>query len=263
MDIKLFIAIPTTSGTGSEVTSFAVLTDSETQIKYPLVDDAVLPGEALLTPLFVKTSPPSVTAFSGMDVLVHALEAYVATAANNFTDALAQQAIELVFTYLPKCHKPTATEQDRMSMHEASCLAGLSFNKAGLGIVHAMAHQLGGQFHVPHGLANSMLLPYVIAFNCSHNQEVAKKYAALSAKLGFASHKASESDKLGALLEAIIKLQRTLECPMTLTEFGVDKATSGEKLTLMASRALEDMCYRFNPYPANQDDLISLYENVM
>ena len=162
MDIKSFIAIPTTSGTGSEVTSFAVLTDSETQIKYPLVDDAVLPDEALLTPLFVKTSPPNVTAFSGMDVLVHALEAYVATAANNFTDALAQQAIELVFEYLPKCHKPTATEHDRMSMHEASCLAGLSFNRAGLGIVHAMAHQLGAQFHVPHGLANSMLLPHVI-----------------------------------------------------------------------------------------------------
>ena len=120
MDIKSFIAVPTTSGTGSEVTAFAVLTDSETQIKYPLVDDAVLPDEALLTPLFVKTSPPNVTAFSGMDVLVHALEAYVATAANNFTDALAQQAIELVFEYLPKCHKPTATAQDRMSMREAS-----------------------------------------------------------------------------------------------------------------------------------------------
>ena len=245
------------------MTSFAVLTDSKTQIKYPLVDDAVLPDEALLTPLFVKTSPPSVTAFSGMDVLVHALEAYVATAANNFTDALAQQAIELVFTYLPRCHKPTATEQDRMSMHEASCLAGLSFNKAGLGIVHAMAHQLGGQFHVPHGLANSMLLLYVIGFNCSRNQEVAKKYAHLSAKLGFASHKASDGDKIGALLEAIVKLQRTLECPMTLTEFGVDKTISEPKLNLMADRALEDMCYRFNPYPANHDDLIGLYKKVL
>ena len=263
MNIKSFIAIPTTSGTGSEVTSFAVLTDSETKIKYPLVDDAVLPDEALLTPLFVKTSPPGVTAYSGMDVLVHALEAYVATAANNFTDALAQQAIELVFEYLPKCHKTTATDQDRMSMHEASCLAGLSFNKAGVGIVHAMAHQLGGQFHVPHGLANSMLLPYVIAFNCSHNLEVAKKYAHLSAKLGFAPYESSEEKKLGALLEAIIKLQRTLECPMTLTDFGIDKATAEGKLNLMADRALEDMCYRFNPYPANRNDFIKLYRNVL
>ena len=263
MDIKSFIAVPTTSGTGSEVTSFAVLTDSETQIKYPLVDDAVLPDEALLTPLFVKTSPPSVTAFSGMDVLVHALEAYVATEANNFTDALAQQAIELVFEYLPRCYKPTATEQDRMSMHEASCLAGLSFNKAGLGIVHAMAHQLGGQFHVPHGLANSMLLPYVIGFNCSHNPAVAKKYAHLSAKLGFADHNASEVDKLAALIEAIVTLQHTLDCPMNLTAFGVDKAVSETKLDLMADRALEDMCYRFNPYPANHDDLIGLYKKVL
>lgn len=198
-----------------------------------------------------------------MDVLVHALEAYVATSANNFTDALAQQAIELVFEYLPKCYKSTATDQDRMSMHEASCLAGLSFNKAGVGLVHAMAHQLGGQFHVPHGLANSMLLLYVIGFNCSRNQEVAKKYAHLSAKLGFASHKASDGDKIGALLEAIVKLQRTLECPMTLTEFGVDKATSEPKLNLMADRALEDMCYRFNPYPANHDDLIGLYKKIL
>ena len=263
MDIKSFIAIPTTSGTGSEVTSFAVLTDSETQVKYPLLDDAVLPDEALLTPLFVKTSPPNVTAYSGMDVLVHALEAYVATEANNFTDALAQQAIELVFEYLPKCYKSTATDQDRMSMHEASCLAGLSFNKAGVGLVHAMAHQLGGQFHVPHGLANSMLLPYVIAFNCSHNPDVAKKYARLAAKLGFVSHNASEEDKLGSLLKAIIKLQRTLKCPMTLTDFGVDKATSEIKLNLMTDRALEDMCYRFNPYPANHDDIIGLYKNVL
>lgn len=263
IDIKSFIAIPTTSGTGSEVTSFAVITDSETQVKYPLVDDAVLPDEALLTPLFVKTSPPSVTAYSGVDVLVHALEAYVATAANNFTDALAQQAIELVFTYLPTCHGPAATEADRMAMHEASCLAGLAFNRAGLGIVHAMAHQLGGQFHVPHGLANSMLLPYVVAFNCSHNADTARKYAHLSAKLGFASHKASQEDKLGALLEAIIKLERTLECPMSLTAFGVDKATSESKLSIMADRALEDMCYRFNPYPADKNDLINIYKKVL
>ena len=126
-----------------------------------------------------------------------------------------------------------------------------------------MAHQLGGQFHVPHGLANSMLLPYVIAFNCSHNPDVAKKYARLAAKLGFVSHNASEEDKLGSLLKAIIKLQRTLKCPMTLTDFGVDKATSEIKLNLMTDRALEDMCYRFNPYPANHDDIIGLYKNVL
>ena len=194
MDIKSFIAVPTTSGTGSEVTAFAVLTDSETQIKYPLVDDAVLPDEALLTPLFVKTSPPNVTAFS---------------------------------------------------------------------LVHAMAHQLGGQFHVPHGLANSMLLPYVIGFNCSHNPAVAEKYARLSAKLGFAAHNSSEADKLAALIEAIVTLEHTLDCPMNLTAFGVDRSTSESKLDLMADRALEDMCYRFNPYPANHDDIVSLYKKVL
>ena len=108
-----------------------------------------------------------------------------------------------------------------------------------------------------------MLLPYVIAFNCSHSPEVAKKYAHLSAKLGFVSYESSEENKLGAFLEAIIKLQRTLGCPMTLTDFGIDKATSEVKLDLMADRALEDMCYQFNPYPANRNDLIELYRNVL
>jgi hypothetical protein len=116
---------------------------------------------------------------------------------------------------------------------------------------------------VPHGLANSMLLPYVIGFNCSHNPAVAKKYAHLSAKLGFADHNASEVDKLAALIEAIVTLQHTLDCPMNLTAFGVDKAVSETKLDLMADRALEDMCYRFNPYPANHDDLIGLYKKVL
>lgn len=263
IDIKSFIAIPTTSGTGSEVTSFAVITDSDTHVKYPLVDDEVLPNEALLTPLFVMTSPPSVTAYSGMDVLVHALEAYVATAANHFTDALAFQAIDLVFKNLVNCHKDHATESDRMAMHEASCLAGLAFNKAGLGIVHAMAHQLGGQFHVPHGLANSMLLPYVIAFNCNHHRPTMQKYAELSAKLGLTSHRSTDEDKVTALVEAIIKLERQLDCPMSLTSFGVNRDEATSKLNIMAERAEQDMCYQFNPYKATRDDMMGLYRKII
>ena len=139
-------------------------------------------------------------------------------------------------------------------------LAGLSFNRAGVGLVHAMAHQLGGQFHVPHGLANSMLLPYVIGFNCSRNPAVAEKYARLSAKLGFAAHNSSEADKLAALIEAIVTLQHTLDCPMNLTAFGVDRSHQNQSLILWQIEALEDMCYRFNPYPANHDDIVSLYK---
>ena len=171
MSIEKFIAIPTTSGTGSEVTSFAVLTDTTTQTKYPLVDPVIAPDEAILTPLFVRTSPAKVTAYSGMDVLVHALEAYVATGATAFTDALAEKAIERVFDDLPICASGRASDYQRMVMHEASSMAGIAFNNAGLGITHAMAHQLGGQFHVPHGLANSMLLPYVLAFNITSRRE--------------------------------------------------------------------------------------------
>ena len=176
---------------------------------------------------------------------------------------MAQQAIELVFEYLPKCYKPTATDRDRMSMHEASCLAGLSFNRAGVGLVHAMAHQLGGQFHVPHGLANSMPLPYVIGFNCSHNPAVAEKYARLSAKLGFAAHNVSEADKLAALIRSYSYIATYIRLSNESYRLGVDRSTSESKLDLMADRALEDMCYRFNPYPANHDDLVSLYKKVL
>lgn len=263
LHIHTFIAIPTTSGTGSEVTAFAVLTDASTQTKYPLLDDEILPDEALLTPLFVKTSPPKVTAYSGMDVLVHALESYVADQANLFTDALAEKAIETVFDMLPLCFLPTATEEQRMAMHEASCMAGLSFNKAGLGITHAMAHQLGGQFHVPHGLANSMLLPYVMVFNATKCPHVLRKYARLSTKLGFALVSASEQDQFRALLQHVVGLAQTLECPMNLVEFGVDTKTSTDRLSVMVEKALQDMTYSTNPYKASAEDLANLYHNIL
>ena len=262
--IKKFIAIPTTSGTGSEVTSFAVLTDSSTQIKYPLVTDDILPDEAILTPLFVMTSPPSVTAYSGMDVLVHALEAYVATAANRFTDALAEQAISLVFNYLPLCQKATATMDEKMAMHEASCLAGLSFNNAGLGLVHAMAHQLGGQFHIPHGLANSILLPHILAFNVMRDPAVQDKYAALAVRLGFVS--TTETSKMAQcvrLIEKCIKLAEQLGCPMALSNLNISSNDVESRLSLMAQRAVQDMCYQFSPYKASQEEIQSIYVKVL
>lgn len=262
LHIKKFIAIPTTSGTGSEVTSFAVITDAATQIKYPLVDDDILPDEAILTPLFVMTSPPKVTAYSGMDVLVHALEAYVATGANHFTNALAEQAINLTFMYLPKCFNPNHREEDKMAMHEASCLAGLAFNKAGLGIVHAMAHQLGGQFHVPHGLANSMLLPYVLVFNATHNKVVLEKYAKLSAKLGFAEHSDTVENQFSKLVEQVLILAHTLACPMTLSEFGIGTSDVESKLDVMSERAIQDMCFQYNPYVATKEDILSIYRKI-
>lgn len=262
--VRYFTVVPTTSGTGSEVTSFAVITDPQSQTKYPIVDDSLLPQEAILTPLFVKTAPPKVTAYSGMDVLVHAIEAIVATGANHFTDALAEKALALVFTYLPKCFAPTATEEDRMAMHEASCMAGLAFNQAGLGITHALAHQLGGQFHIPHGLANTMLVARVVMFNAFHDEKAYAKYVQLAKKLGFVEPSTEAREALVALVKAILNLARSLECPLNITAAAsVSAQEARQKVSTMAAKALQDMTYQTNPYAASQDDLENLLLMIM
>ena len=160
-----FVAIPTTSGTGSEVSRFSVITDKERAIKYPLVDDSLVPDIALLDANLVTSAPPSVTADTGIDVLTHAIEAFVSTGANDFSDAAAEKAIKLVKRYLLKCYKEPNDLEARQGMHNASCLAGIAFSNAGLGLNHGMAHALGAHFHIPHGRANGILLPYVMSFN--------------------------------------------------------------------------------------------------
>ena len=155
------VCIPTTSGTGSEVTSFSVITDRKNgNIKYPLADYALTPSVAIIDPQFVTSLPKSATAFTGLDVLTHAIEAYVSVMASDYTDGLALQAIDMVFTYLPRAYKNGATDLEaREKMHNASCIAGMAFTNAFLGLNHSMAHKLGGEYHIPHGLANALLLP--------------------------------------------------------------------------------------------------------
>ncbi|EGS34816.1 MULTISPECIES: 1-propanol dehydrogenase PduQ [unclassified Veillonella] len=253
--VKKFIAIPTTSGTGSEVTSFAVITDTKTGIKYPLADDSLLPDEAILTTFFVKSAPPKVTAYSGMDVLVHAMEALVATEANHFTDALAEKAIELVIKNLPTCVERGTDEVARAAMHEASCMAGLAFNQAGLGITHALAHQLGGQFHVPHGLANAMLLPYVIMYNAANSNEAKLKYISIAQKLSLTTESDDESAQIAALVRCAQSLARRVGCIITMKEFGIDEVSFKDSFPTLVQQAMVDRTYPGNPYAATKEDL--------
>lgn len=251
-----FVAIPTTSGTGSEVTSFAVITDKTKNTKYPLADYELTPDVAIIDPEFVMTVPPSVTADTGMDVLTHAIEAYVSVLASDFTDGLAIKAIQLVFEYLPKAYKDGSDKLAREKMHNASCIAGMAFTNAFLGINHSLAHKLGGEFHIPHGRANAVLLPYVIEYNASKPSKFVsfpkyeifiadKRYAEIAKALGLPASSVEEGVR--SLVKAIRDLMKELNMPMTIAECKVDKKKFIAKVPELADKAFEDQCTNANP----------------
>ena len=236
-----FIAIPTTSGTGSEVTSATVITDKKMEVKHPIIDDDLLPDEVILCPYLTVSVPPVVTANTGMDVLTHALEAYVATDANAYSDALAEKAIEFVFTYLKRCYRNGDDIEARSKMQEASNLAGFAFNIAGLGMNHAIAHQLGGIFHIPHGLANALILNKVIEAN-SIDCRVRLRYAILARKLNIASIDEDDVTAVNHLCEAIKKCQIEMEMPLTLSQCKVAKEDLLVKMDDLYRNAINDRC---------------------
>lgn len=251
-----FVAIPTTSGTGSEVTSFAVITDKTKNTKYPLADYELTPDVAIIDPEFVMTVPPSVTADTGMDVLTHAIEAYVSVLASDFTDGLAIKAIQLVFEYLPRAYKDGSDKLAREKMHNASCIAGMAFTNAFLGINHSLAHKLGGEFHIPHGRANAVLLPYVIEYNASKPSKFVsfpkyetfiadKRYAEIAKALGLPA--ATVEEGVSSLVKAIRDLMKELNVPMTIAECKVDKKQFMAKVPELSDKAFEDQCTNANP----------------
>lgn len=267
-----FVAIPTTSGTGSEVTSFAVITDKEKGIKYPLADYELTPDVAIIDPDFVMSVPASVTANTGLDVLTHALEAYVSVLASDYTDALALKAAELVFEYLPRAYKNGNDAVAREKMHNASCMAGMAFTNAFLGVNHSLAHKLGGEFHIPHGAANALLLPFIIEYNGSatptkfasfpkYEKFIAPdKYADVAKHLGLPCKTPQEGVK--SLANAVRKLMKELNVKTTIKEFGVDEKEFLSKVDYLADRAFEDQCTTANPRLPLVKELVDLYKKA-
>ena len=250
------VAIPTTSGTGSEVTSFAVISDKTINKKYPLADYELTPDVAIVDPDLVMSLPQSITADTGMDVLTHALEAYVSNMASDYTDGLSEKAIELVFKNLRESYNNGTNKQAREKMHNASTIAGMAFTNAFLGICHSLAHKLGAEFHLPHGRLNAILLPYVIKYNASKPTKFVsfpkyeyfiadQKYAEISRKMGFAASTVEEG--VASLIKEVQKLNKDLNIPASFKEAGIAEQEFLDKVDMLADRAFEDQCTTANP----------------
>lgn len=260
--ITNFIAIPTTSGTGSEVSSFAVITDITDKIKYPLSDKDLIPDEAILDSRLVLTCPASITAYSGLDTLTHSLESLMSTNSNSFTEALAEKSIKIVYEHLSICVHQGDNLESRQLMHEASCLAGMAFDSSGLGICHAIAHQVGALFKIPHGLANAMLLPYVVEFNCN-NKEIHTKISELSKSLKVAPSHFNNSLATQRLIKSINKLVNDCNCPNKLSKYGVDKADALAKAEVIAHKALKDITLQTNPIKPSLSEVVNIYKKII
>ena len=267
------VCIPTTSGTGSEVTSFSVITDRKNgNIKYPLADYALTPDVAIIDPQFVMSLPKSATADTGLDVLTHALEAYVSVMASDYTDGLALQAIEMVFEYLPRAYENGAKDKiAREKMHNASCIAGMAFTNAFLGLNHSMAHKLGGEYHIPHGRANALLLPYVVAYNSQlptkfstwpkYEKFIAdEKYARVAKHLGIGGKTTAES--VNNLVKAIVDLRKRLNVASSIQECGVDETVFMKNVEALADHAHSDQCTTANPRYPLVSEIVDIYKDA-
>lgn len=243
------VSINTTAGTASEMTRFTIITDEERHVKMAIVDSHVTPTLSINDSGLMEGMPAALTAATGMDALTHAVEAYVSTIANPLTDACAVKAIELIAAYLPTAVKEPANKEAREKMAYAQFLAGMAFNNASLGYVHAMAHQLGGFYDLPHGVCNALLLPHVEAFNMS----------AAEARLNHVGDilAANNADLNGlGVIDAIKKLADIVGIPQSLEELGVKR----EDFTVLAENSLKDVCGFTNPRQANLEEIIGIFE---
>lgn len=247
------VAIPTTSGSGSEVTDFAILTHDG--VKHPLIDRALQPDVAILDSDLLKALPPSLVADAGYDVLAHAVESFVATGAGVFTDALAREAFQRAFGALPASF--AGHPEVRLTVHQAATMAGMAFNQAGLGLCHAMAHALGGRFHVPHGRLNAILLPSVVAYNAN---VAGKKYADLARATGMGG--SADTIAVRNLRNNLIRLRRELKLPETLAGAGVEPRAVWEATDRIVKATLADPCCKTNPMPVEDFAVRRILEEV-
>ena len=261
------VCIPTTSGTGSEVTPFSIITDDKTHIKYALADYALTPSMAIVDPNFVDNMPKGLTAAGGIDALVHGLESYVSVMATNFTNSSALEAIKQIFRYLPAAYKEGANNpKAREKMHYAATIAGMAFANAFLGLCHSMAHKLGAMYNIPHGIANALLICQIIRFNatdCPKKQAAFPQYAAPEAKKRYAqiahvlylgNKKSTEEERVELLIKEIAKLKKTIGIPDSIRAWGVDEKTFKKNLNTLVRMAFDDQCTGANPvYPLMKD----------
>ena len=265
------VAIPTTSGTGSEVTAFSVISDNKENIKYPLADFQLTPDIAIIDPQFVMTVPKHVTADTGMDVLTHAIESYVSVLANDYTDGLALKAIQLVFKYLPIAYRDGSNEQAREKMHNASTIAGMAFANSFLGINHSLAHVLGAEFNIAHGRANAILLPHVIRYNAEKPNKFMtypkyesfiadERYAEIAKMLGLPAETTEEG--IESLVQAIIILAEELDIPMSIEANGVGKEEFENKVEALAEYAFDDQDTIANPKQPFISELAEIYRKA-
>jgi len=266
------VCIPTTSGTGSEVTPFTVITDEKTGNKYPLADYALTPSMAIIDANFVDKMPKSLTAAGGIDALVHAIEAYVSVMATNYTNSLALEAIKQIFRYLPRAYQNGADDpKAREKMHNAATIAGMAFANAFLGVCHSMAHKLGAMYHIPHGIANALLICQVIRYNATDKPtrqtafpqygvpEAKKRYAQIAHTLYLGTETSTEDERVELLIEAVAKLKDEIDIPKSIKAYGIDEKTFMANLDKLALSAFDDQCTGANPVYPMVDEIKQMY----
>lgn len=255
-----FVAVPTSSGTGSEVTPFAIITDQDTGVKWPLADYELMPDMAIVDTNNMMSQPKGLTCASGIDVMTHAIEAYVSIMASDYTNSLALQAIKLVFEYLPRAYKNGKDVEARDHMANASCMAGMAFANAFLGVNHSLAHKLGAFHHIPHGIANALVLLDVIRYNSAEvpvkmgtfpqyqYPQAQKRYAEIARYVGLTGK--DDAELVEKLIEKLDALMREIEIKPTIKDYNVDEKYFLETLDEMSEQAFNDQCTGANPrYP--------------